>query len=119
MAEGQVVIGATHENDMQFDRRVTAGGMHEIFDKALTVAPKLADGTFVEARVGFRPFTPNFTDCRGNTTLSRIVYRKWARFFRIDSWTVSWCTIGETCTWEKSGHRFGLIRSGGGFQKFN
>ena len=38
--EGQVVIGATHENDMQFDRRVTAGGMHEIFDKALTVAPE-------------------------------------------------------------------------------
>ncbi|KAB7707589.1 FAD-dependent oxidoreductase [Bacillus aerolatus] len=58
--KGQVVIGATHENNMHFDRRVTAGGLHEVFDKALSAAPGLADGTFVEARVGFRPFTPNF-----------------------------------------------------------
>ncbi|MBS4205413.1 NAD(P)/FAD-dependent oxidoreductase [Lederbergia citrea] len=58
--DGQVVIGATHEDDVNFDRRVTAGGLHEIFDKALAVAPGLADATFIEARVGFRPFTPNF-----------------------------------------------------------
>jgi D-amino-acid dehydrogenase len=57
---GQVVIGATHEDDRHFDRRVTAGGLNEILDKALTVAPGLADGTFVEARVGFRPIAPNF-----------------------------------------------------------
>jgi len=58
--EGKVIIGATHEDDMDFDQRITAGGLHEIFDKALTTAPGLADGTFVEARVGYRPFTPNF-----------------------------------------------------------
>lgn len=57
--DGKVVIGATHEDDMDFDQRITAGGLHEIFDKALTTAPGLADGTFVEARVGYRPFTPN------------------------------------------------------------
>jgi D-amino-acid dehydrogenase len=59
-AGGRVVIGATHEDEMRFDRRVTAGGMHEILDKALAVAPGLADATFVEARVGFRPVAPNF-----------------------------------------------------------
>lgn len=58
--DGRVVIGATHEDDMLFDQRVTAGGLHEVIDKALTIAPGLADGTFVEARVGFRPFTPGF-----------------------------------------------------------
>lgn len=58
--QGRVVIGATHEDNMDFNTRVTAGGMHEVFDKALAVAPDLADGTFVEARVGFRPFTPGF-----------------------------------------------------------
>lgn len=58
--DGKVVIGATHENDMNFDKRVTAGGLHEIIDKALSIAPGLADATFVEARVGFRPVTPNF-----------------------------------------------------------
>lgn len=57
---GKVVIGATHENDMGFDRRPTLGGMHEIIDKGLEVAPGLADGTFIEMKVGFRPVAPNF-----------------------------------------------------------
>ncbi len=57
---GQVVIGATHEDDKKFDLRVTAGGLNEVFSKALSVAPGLIDSTFVETRVGYRPFTPNF-----------------------------------------------------------
>jgi len=57
----RIVIGATHENDPQgFDTRITAGGLQEVFSKALAYAPGLADSTFVEARVGFRPFTPGF-----------------------------------------------------------
>ncbi|GGF34545.1 oxidoreductase [Halobacillus andaensis] len=56
---GRVVVGATHETKEKFDSRVTAGGLHEIFHKVLGVAPGLAKGTFVETRVGFRPFTPN------------------------------------------------------------
>ena len=57
---GQVVIGATHEDHKKFDMRVTAGGLQEVFSKALSVAPGLSDSTFVETRVGYRPFTPNF-----------------------------------------------------------
>lgn len=57
---GEVVIGSTHENDVGFDLRITAGGLHEILDKALSVAPGLADGSIKDIRVGFRPFTPNF-----------------------------------------------------------
>ncbi|MCM3123634.1 MULTISPECIES: FAD-binding oxidoreductase [unclassified Mesobacillus] len=57
---GKVVIGATHENDMGYDRRPTLGGMHEILDKGLEAAPGLADGTFIETKVGFRPVAPNF-----------------------------------------------------------
>ncbi|MEH7377414.1 NAD(P)/FAD-dependent oxidoreductase [Neobacillus drentensis] len=57
---GQVVVGSTHENDAGFDNRVTAGGIHEILSKALEVAPGLAAGTYLETRVGFRPFTPGF-----------------------------------------------------------
>ncbi|OLO27065.1 oxidoreductase [Alkalihalophilus pseudofirmus] len=57
---GRVIVGATHEDEMGFDTRVTPGGIHEIFDKALGVAPGLANSTFVETRVGFRPFTPGF-----------------------------------------------------------
>ncbi|MCA0985666.1 NAD(P)/FAD-dependent oxidoreductase [Guptibacillus algicola] len=58
--DGRVVVGATHENDVGFDKRVTAGGLHEIFSKALEVAPGLANSTMVETKVGFRPFTPGF-----------------------------------------------------------
>ncbi|WP_421101054.1 NAD(P)/FAD-dependent oxidoreductase [Sporosarcina psychrophila] len=58
--DGKVVIGATHEDDKQFDMRVTAGGLHEVLGKALTVAPGLADSAFTEVRVGYRPFTPGF-----------------------------------------------------------
>ncbi|OIJ12890.1 oxidoreductase [Anaerobacillus arseniciselenatis] len=57
---GRVVVGATHEDDVGFDLRVTAGGLHEILDKALRVAPGIANSTVVETRVGFRPLTPGF-----------------------------------------------------------
>jgi len=58
--DGKVVIGATHEDDKQFDMRVTAGGLQEVLGKALAVAPGLVDSTFTEVRVGYRPFTPGF-----------------------------------------------------------
>ncbi|WLD94645.1 FAD-binding oxidoreductase [Alkalihalobacillus sp. AL-G] len=57
---GRVVVGATHENEVGLDCRVTAGGVYEILDKALKVAPGLMNSTMLEAKVGFRPFTPGF-----------------------------------------------------------
>lgn len=57
---GEVVVGATYENHHAGDLRVTAGGLHEVLEKALQVAPGLKDAAFKEARVGFRPTTPNF-----------------------------------------------------------
>ncbi len=54
----RIVIGATHEDHVDFDTRITAGGQREILSKALDVAPDLAVGTILETRVGFRPFTP-------------------------------------------------------------
>lgn len=57
---GKIIIGATHEDDQPFGQRLTAGGMHEVLDKALSVAPGLAGAAFTEARIGYRPFTPGF-----------------------------------------------------------
>ena len=57
---GRVVIGATHEDEQGFDLRPTLGGMNEIIDKGLKVAPGLADATYLETKVGFRPVAPNF-----------------------------------------------------------
>ena len=48
----KIVAGATHENTEVFDNRMTAGGLQEVFNKALNTAPGLTDSTFVEARVG-------------------------------------------------------------------
>ncbi len=64
--KGKIVIGATHENDKGFDKRVTLGGLHEIFDKALGIAPGLEEATVSETRVGFRPFTPGFLPVIGS-----------------------------------------------------
>lgn len=58
--DGKVVIGATHEDEADFTLHPTAGGIHEVLDKALKVAPGLKEAAFQEIRVGFRPFTPGF-----------------------------------------------------------
>lgn len=58
--ENRIVVGATHENNKGFDQRVTAGGVFDILSKALEVLPELENSTVLEARVGFRPFTPEF-----------------------------------------------------------
>lgn len=65
---GRIVAGATHENGTGFDFRVTAGGVHEVLEKALSVAPGLANSTMLETRVGFRPFTPGFLPVIGESS---------------------------------------------------
>lgn len=66
-AEQKIVIGATHENDVDgYDTRITAGGMQEVLNKGLELAPELSDSTLNEVRVGFRPFTPGFLPVMGH-----------------------------------------------------
>lgn len=57
---GKVVAGATHEDTEVFDTRTTAGGMLEVLNKNLEIAPGLSEAAYLETRVGFRPFTPGF-----------------------------------------------------------
>lgn len=52
----RVVAGATREFGSGFDTRVTAGGVKEVLDVALDIAPGLASGTLSEVRVGLRPY---------------------------------------------------------------
>ncbi|MNI26140.1 D-amino acid dehydrogenase small subunit [compost metagenome] len=59
-------MGSTHENGITgYDTRVTAGGMQEVLNKGIDLAPGLANCTFLETRVGFRPFTPGFLPVMG------------------------------------------------------
>ena len=57
--DSRVVAGATREADAGFDPRVTAGGLREVIEQALAVAPGLAAATYLETRVGLRPVSPD------------------------------------------------------------
>jgi D-amino-acid dehydrogenase len=51
----RVVVGATREEGIGHDHRVTAGGVRAVLDDAISLAPALGDATLLETRVGFRP----------------------------------------------------------------
>src|SRR5690625_6516128 len=44
---------------------MTAGGMHEVLDKVLEIAPKFSESPILEVRTGFRPFTKTFVPIFG------------------------------------------------------
>jgi D-amino-acid dehydrogenase len=56
--DSRVVAGATRETGSGFDYRVTPGGLAEVLNQALAIAPGLASGTYLETRIGFRPMGP-------------------------------------------------------------
>ena len=63
--DSRVVAGATRETGAGFDYRVTPSGLAEVLNQALAVAPGLADGTYLETRIGFRPMGPDIRPLLG------------------------------------------------------
>lgn len=55
--KGRIVMGATRESGSGFDFRITAGGVAEVLQEGLRIAPGLKGATLAEIRVGFRPMT--------------------------------------------------------------
>jgi D-amino-acid dehydrogenase len=53
--ESRIVVGATREDGVGYDYRVTAGGVRSVLDEALRLAPGLRTASLLETRVGFRP----------------------------------------------------------------
>ncbi|RBI62279.1 FAD-dependent oxidoreductase [halophilic archaeon] len=53
--DGRVAAGATRETGAGFAPHTTAGGVREVLDECLRVAPGLADAAVEEIRVGLRP----------------------------------------------------------------
>ncbi|MFT4416979.1 NAD(P)/FAD-dependent oxidoreductase [Fredinandcohnia humi] len=64
--DSRVVVGATRETGSGFDYRVTAAGIKEVMDEALSVAPGLSDATLHEVRIGFRPAGPDYLPLVGS-----------------------------------------------------
>lgn len=56
--DGRLILGATVE-EMAFDARVTAGGVHEMLREGYRLVPEIVELEFVGAIAGFRPGTPD------------------------------------------------------------
>jgi glycine oxidase len=56
--DGTVLVGATVE-DVGFDERTTSAGVRDLLDAACELLPESWSATFLEARVGLRPATPD------------------------------------------------------------
>ena len=56
--DGRLIVGATVE-ELGFDTRVTAGGVHELLREAYRTLPEIAELELVEAIAGLRPATPD------------------------------------------------------------
>jgi glycine oxidase len=69
---GEVVVGATSEQQ-GIDTSVTAGGVYELLRNAYELLPISSEFTFVEARAGLRPGTPDNGPILGRLSDSLIV----------------------------------------------
>jgi len=56
--DGTLLVGATVE-DVGFDERTTAAGVRDLLDAACALLPDGRGATFLEARAGLRPATPD------------------------------------------------------------
>jgi glycine/D-amino acid oxidase-like deaminating enzyme len=69
-----VLVGATVE-DVGFDERTTAAGVRDLLDAVCELLPEAWRATFLEARVGLRPATPDGLPFLGASARSdRFVY---------------------------------------------
>ena len=64
---GTILVGATVE-DVGFDERTTASGVRGLLDAACDLMPDLCQATFVGARAGLRPVTPDEMPLIGKST---------------------------------------------------
>jgi D-amino-acid dehydrogenase len=76
---GRVACGGTFETGAGFSVTVTAAGLHELLRECLTVAPGLAESTYLETRVGLRPTSADDRAVVG----------------RLPRWTNAWVATGH------------------------
>jgi glycine oxidase len=72
--DGTVLVGATLEN-VGFDERTTIAGVGELITAVCELVPQATTATFVGARAGLRPATPDHLPTIGRSqTLPNVVY---------------------------------------------
>ena len=98
--DGRLIIGATSE-EMGFDTRVTAGGVHELLREAYRLLPDVAELEFIEAIAGLRPGTPDNLPVVGSTPVDGLLmatghYRNGILLAPITARTIADLTEGAT-----------------------
>ncbi|MET3683301.1 D-amino-acid dehydrogenase [Alkalibacillus flavidus] len=71
---GIVSVGAEHRDNMDFRPNVDAASIHDILKVAFKFAPGLKDAHFINAKVGFRPQTPDKRPVYGFLSDSPAIY---------------------------------------------
>jgi glycine oxidase len=71
--DGHLVVGATVE-ELGFDTRVTAGGVHELLREAYRALPEIAELELAEAIAGLRPASPDNAPVIGSGRLDGLLY---------------------------------------------
>jgi glycine oxidase len=72
--DGTVLVGATVE-DVGFDERTTAAGVRDLLDAVCELLPEAWGATFVDARAGLRPATPDALPIIGpSPTVEGLIY---------------------------------------------
>jgi glycine oxidase len=72
--DGTLLVGATME-EVGFDERTTAAGVRDLLDAVCEMLPEAWGATFLEARAGLRPATPDALPIIGpSATLDGVVY---------------------------------------------
>lgn len=59
-SNGEIVIGATHEDDRDYDLSIEMSRLQELAEKAQTLIPSLENTTYHQVKVGIRAYTPDF-----------------------------------------------------------
>lgn len=70
--DGRLIVGATVE-EMGYDRRITAGGIHELLREAYRLLPDVAELEFIEATAGLRPGTPDNLPVIGHASTEGLI----------------------------------------------
>ncbi len=71
-ATGELVVGAT-QDEVGFDRTVTAGGVHRLLTDARRVLPAIDEYALAETSAGLRPMSPDGAPVIGHVTGDTIV----------------------------------------------
>jgi glycine oxidase len=72
-ADGRILCGSTME-EVGFEKAVTAGGLRQVLDIAIEIAPALAAAPVVETWSNFRPSSPDGAPILGAGTVPGLFY---------------------------------------------